>query len=85
MRHWLNPSNHWDTGSISSDVGIDRYDGDFSLEASLNIRDCSRKISLAFGAVDRKTIAQRRNKLDIIRKHLDNIDLALDQLEQEVE
>lgn len=86
MRDWLNPLSHYDTGSINCDCEVESYTNDskvttHSCEINLNIRDCSRSISLNLSCDgDMKQIANRKKKLDILRKHIDNVENCLDAL-----
>ena len=64
-RRWLNPKSSDDTGMVSWSVSADHY----SLDATFDVWDCSRKISLDFGVYGddiTKDATYRAKKLDIL-------------------
>lgn len=59
-RSWLNPNGHDDTGMYSISVSGHVW----GLDASFDIWDCSRKISLSFYCTNEKDFKQRAQKID---------------------
>ena len=83
-RAWLNPANSADTGSSRVYARVMKDTDNAELSASLTIRDCSRSIDLNFdvGPWNEDTVAARRKKLQVLRRHLDVIEKGLDEYEK---
>ena len=75
-RRWLNPKKSDDTGMLSWEVSASSW----GIDASFDIWDCSRKISLSFdvyrGSADTQGIA-RAAKIDILIEELQNMKAAM--------
>lgn len=68
FRAWLNPANHYDSGSVRVSIG-----GVEEMSISLDIMDCARKVSLSFNFGrhdDRKTPEASLKKLAILERAL---------------
>lgn len=76
-RIWLNPKSSCDTGALSWEVSA--Y-GDNHCNANLNIRDCSRQVSLDFdwGPYAGANKKQRLKKLRTIINELEKMYSALE-------
>jgi len=72
-QQFLNPLHHSDSGIVASKVSYDEC----SVDASVAIWDCSKKITLDFDCYDYKTACDRATKIDKIVKHLKEVKEAL--------
>lgn len=65
-REWLNSKSHYDTGAIHSKITADNY----SVDGSVSIWDCGRKINLNFDVYKDKDFKVRIQKIDTLIEHL---------------
>jgi hypothetical protein len=76
-RKWLNPKDHNDTGLIAYSVLTDEGDEWASVDAFLDIWDCSRKISLNFCFDNDKQAKNRAKKIDYMISALEEMKEAM--------
>lgn len=69
-RAWLNPASSMDTGSVRVLGERDKHYFDITLE----IRDCSRSVSLNFDIDVPADFDRRQKKIDKLREALDHIE-----------
>lgn len=74
-REWLNPIGHPDTGAI--EVKVSGNNQSSWVDASVDVWDCGRKISLDFNFNNEKTAQQRAEKIDLMIKVLTDTKTAL--------
>ena len=78
-RAWLNPLDHWDSGSILLEMSSGTQDGDHNrgqpyLNGELQIRDCYRQINLNFNCSSNKDCRARLYKVRLMREYLDALE-----------
>ena len=78
-RKWLNPVDSSSSGAIQYKVSADApwKEGVIDICASLDIWDCSKKISLDFGIFEEKDAAKVAKKIKMLQDALEDIKVAL--------
>jgi len=74
-RKWLNPKKSDDSGAIQWYVSLDSYDA--SVNASFDVWDCSRKISIDLSYWNKAQAKERAMKIDIMIQELQAMREAL--------
>jgi hypothetical protein len=68
-REWLNPKNHYDTGSLQSFISVNP----FGLTSEIIINDCHRQVTLDLSVFNPKSLPQRYKKLLKIKAQIDGL------------
>ena len=95
FRKFVNADGDSDTASVAvfwEIAAYDKYKGDKKVglnppcleDCDLEIRSCRDTARLHFSIYEKKTLAQRRRKLQILRDALDVVEAGLDRYETEV-
>ena len=87
-RHWLNPSDHHDTGhvKVAGSITTYSYGGDVenrpsastSFYGSFELADCSRKVSLDFHCGSKREVNQRLKKVRKLISSLQRLESLLE-------
>jgi len=73
---WLNPLSSNDTGAVQASGSYDEY----WIDLSVDIWDCSRKISLDFSILGPKSYKERLKKLDNLIQILEECKVYIEEI-----